>query len=216
MKRIGLLALAVVLSLGLVGAGFAYWTETLNIDADVDTGELAVGLRWYHAFEKSPHVGLSPRAVYWQSPGVHEHTFYLTNVYPSFGSGCLPDQQFFCAVYFMTNEGTIPVKVEAINITKPDWIEVVTYGSHVPQDMKDKTIAQIQASTDIPDDEKQAMIQAVDADWHVGQIIYPRPHGIAHTWAWIAITLHILESAPEGGSGTVTVETIFTQFNDEG
>lgn len=40
MRKIGLLALAIVLGLGLVGAGFAYWNETLNIDADVDTGEL--------------------------------------------------------------------------------------------------------------------------------------------------------------------------------
>lgn len=39
MKKIGLLALAIVLSLGLAGVGLAQWTETLNINGDVTTGE---------------------------------------------------------------------------------------------------------------------------------------------------------------------------------
>lgn len=42
MKKIGLLALAIVLSLGLVGVGFAHWTETLNISGTADTGNFIV------------------------------------------------------------------------------------------------------------------------------------------------------------------------------
>lgn len=40
MKRIGLIALALVLSLGLLGVGLAQWTETLDISGSVATGEL--------------------------------------------------------------------------------------------------------------------------------------------------------------------------------
>lgn len=43
MKKIGLLALAIVLSLGLLGVGFANWTETLEIGQNpTETGELDV------------------------------------------------------------------------------------------------------------------------------------------------------------------------------
>lgn len=45
MKRIGLIALALVLALGGLGVGFAQWTETLNINGDVDTAELCAIFR---------------------------------------------------------------------------------------------------------------------------------------------------------------------------
>lgn len=213
LAKTGIICLVLVIALGSLGVAFAYWTETLPINARVHTGELAAGLRWYHAIEKDPYVKVTPRVVYWHPPGVHEHTFYLSGAYPSYGSGCWGDQQFFCATYFMTNMGTIPVKVQSITITRPDWIEVWTWGSQIPQEVKEEMIAEIQTSTDIPEDEKPGMIAAVEDDWEVGQVIYPREHGIAHTWACIGIRLHILDTAPENGLGTITVETIFSQFN---
>jgi hypothetical protein len=42
MKKIGLIAMALVLALGTLGVGFAFWTETLEVTADVETGELKV------------------------------------------------------------------------------------------------------------------------------------------------------------------------------
>jgi len=44
MKKIGLLCLAVVLALGLVGGGFAYWSDTLTITTTVSTGYLQLKL----------------------------------------------------------------------------------------------------------------------------------------------------------------------------
>lgn len=40
MKKIGLICLAVVLALGTLGVGFAMWSETLTIDATVNTTEV--------------------------------------------------------------------------------------------------------------------------------------------------------------------------------
>jgi hypothetical protein len=44
MKKIGLLALALVLALGTLGAAYAHWTDTIYIDGQVCTGEVDVGL----------------------------------------------------------------------------------------------------------------------------------------------------------------------------
>jgi hypothetical protein len=40
MKKIGLIALAIVLALGTLGVGVAQWTETLQIDGDATMGEV--------------------------------------------------------------------------------------------------------------------------------------------------------------------------------
>jgi hypothetical protein len=42
MKKIGLLALALVLALGSLGIGYAHWTETLQIKGDINTGWIDV------------------------------------------------------------------------------------------------------------------------------------------------------------------------------
>ena len=42
MKKIGLICLAVVLALGVMGAALAQWNETLTIEGTVETGELDV------------------------------------------------------------------------------------------------------------------------------------------------------------------------------
>ena len=52
MKKIGLLALAIVLALGTMGAGFAYWTETLTIeDTNLETGMFNVSFD-YNSLQK--------------------------------------------------------------------------------------------------------------------------------------------------------------------
>lgn len=40
MKKVGLLILALVLALGALGAGYAYWTQNLYVNTTVNTGEL--------------------------------------------------------------------------------------------------------------------------------------------------------------------------------
>jgi hypothetical protein len=42
MKKIGLIALALILAVGMLGIGYAYFTETLEITADVEAGDFKV------------------------------------------------------------------------------------------------------------------------------------------------------------------------------
>jgi hypothetical protein len=44
MKKIGLLALALVLALGAVGVGYAHWLDTVYINQTVETGDVKVGV----------------------------------------------------------------------------------------------------------------------------------------------------------------------------
>jgi predicted ribosomally synthesized peptide with SipW-like signal peptide len=40
MKKIGLILIAMVVALGALGAGYAYWTQTINVTGYVQTGDL--------------------------------------------------------------------------------------------------------------------------------------------------------------------------------
>ena len=51
MKKGKFLIGAVVLSLGLLGTGYAYWTDQVSIGATVETGYLDVGLKKTGAVE---------------------------------------------------------------------------------------------------------------------------------------------------------------------
>jgi len=45
MKKIGILAMSLVLVLGLTGAAFAKWSDTVTIEGTVNTGSVCVGIR---------------------------------------------------------------------------------------------------------------------------------------------------------------------------
>lgn len=211
MKKVGLIALALVLALGTLGVGLAQWTETLDISGNAQTGELDVGFKLFLGCETSPYVTLNPHMCYWWGCGVQSHTFTLDNVYPSFGSGSNPSSDsFFFVIYTAKNCGTIPAKVDQLNITKPDWLEVTTFSEGVPQEVKDEAIARIQSCAEIPEEDKAATIAVIEDDWAVGDIIGTQWY---NKWGVIIIKLHVLGDAPENGSGTVTVETVFVPFN---
>jgi hypothetical protein len=44
MKKLGILLIVAVLALGAMGAGYAFWTQALTVDATVDTGWLSAGI----------------------------------------------------------------------------------------------------------------------------------------------------------------------------
>jgi len=55
MKKIGLICLAVVLAVGVIGIGFASWTDTVVVEETVTTGSVCVGIRDVSTDDPGPH-----------------------------------------------------------------------------------------------------------------------------------------------------------------
>lgn len=129
MRKYKFIALAMLLAVMLMGAGYAYWTETLTISNTVTTGDMDVvfapahiagdydgkiNLRdilddlWeaiddgdYYNFNQAPYmtVSLEPLNDYKQL------SFEITDMYP--GTGGL-------LAFLIVNDGTVPVTLENI------------------------------------------------------------------------------------------------------
>lgn len=109
MKKIGLLCLAVVLALGLVGAGFAYWNETLTIEGQADTGEFSV--EFVDVFGTGiPQYAEKGWVGNPQEPPLTPTTLTITlsKMYPGASYGL-----FWLT---MKNKGTVPAKLKSVTI----------------------------------------------------------------------------------------------------
>ncbi len=101
MKKIGLIILAVVMMLGLVGAAYAAWNQSLYIQANVQTGTLSAQIAVATGY--SPSVTPSYVAVVDQtgSPWT-QITVKVTNAVPG---------AVISIPYQITNNGTIPCNI---------------------------------------------------------------------------------------------------------
>ena len=113
MKKIGLISLALVLALGSLGVGFALWSDTLYLEGTIDTGEVEVCI----VSIASDDTGLDPgydKDVAWVETAIidcHTATITIHGAYPSYHT----------YVHFTSLVGgTIPVRLQSINITNPD------------------------------------------------------------------------------------------------
>lgn len=131
MKKIGLICLAVVLTLGIAGVGFGWWSETLEIGQNpVNTGDFAV------EYIVLPHHQDYPRCIFaspyvpcrnfqpdpWDNTAHYDTTdrfsitgdphkmwINLENMYPGASVQI---------IFAMQNMGTIPSKVTGCTITQ--------------------------------------------------------------------------------------------------
>ena len=120
-SRLGLLSLALLLSLCVTGIGYAAWTDELTIDGTAEIGYVAVVL--------NPGTCSDP-AITCSVPAPHTLVVTLTNA---------PPGTYVCG-FTITNTGTIPVKIQSIDIdasSVPDGVEIsvsgVTVGTQIEQ-----------------------------------------------------------------------------------
>ena len=111
-SRLGLLSLALLLSLCVTGIGYAAWTDELTIDGTVEIGYVAVVLN---------SGTCSDPAITCSVPAPHTLVVTLTNG---------PGGTYVCG-FTITNTGTIPVKIQSIDIDRsgvPDEVDISVSG----------------------------------------------------------------------------------------
>jgi predicted ribosomally synthesized peptide with SipW-like signal peptide len=108
MKRVKFIALMLVLALVMLGAAYAAWTDTLTVNATVNTGEVEMKFvsiaTWGtggNTYLTSTHTGHNTNTATWT----------ISNLYP--------DAKVSLAM-FAKNTGSIPVKLDDVNLTLSD------------------------------------------------------------------------------------------------
>lgn len=116
MKKTSFIALALVVAVMLLGAGYAYWDDTLVINSTVDTGYLDVDFIEARLLSASPHVDTSVNNKIQALPGDGEDypdgsldnvIITLKNLYP----GAVVKEKII-----VKNKGTMPVKVGDLKV----------------------------------------------------------------------------------------------------
>ncbi|MCK4580918.1 MAG: hypothetical protein KAU10_06165 [Dehalococcoidia bacterium] len=111
-SRLGLLSLALLLSLCVTGIGYAVWWDTTSIEGTMRMGHIEVVL--------SQGICSDP-AITCSVPTPHTLVVTLTNG---------PGGTYVCG-FTVTNTGTIPVKIQSIDIDPagiPDGVDVSVSG----------------------------------------------------------------------------------------
>ena len=120
--RIGAICLVLVLCLAVIGVGYGHWTETLNIDGTVETGEVDVEFLNAVADDNEGPLGLDDVGITTVELSDTDGDGDFNWMAVSLSEG------YFCYVGIVSfdvhNNGTVPVKVTVIDITEPVGGEV--------------------------------------------------------------------------------------------
>jgi len=211
MKRVGILALALVLALGVLGVGYAMWDETLAVEGIVHTGE--VSAVWTEAFSNDDGLvsnpakdaddgGLDPRD-YWvangtprydkdaamcivEGSGTQEMRVTLANAYPSYHP---------TVIFSIDNTGTIPVKLQAMEYSVDDGTTWNSWNGTIKITVKLFGLKVV-----------ISVLHCLGV--HVGDQI--EPGGSAQG----QLAMHIEQESEEGASGSFRVRFNLVQWNE--
>ena len=116
-KQIGLLCLTLVIALAGMGAGYAHWSQTLDLNVTVQTGDLDAG--WSvedFGDDEPPEKDVSSINCYTSAAGGSEESPHklhveITNAYPSI--------TYYCD-FDIHNDGSIPLHIGEFVINRGD------------------------------------------------------------------------------------------------
>ena len=211
--KIASICLALVLALGTMGVGLAWWSDTLYIEGTVNTGELDWELTVFSILDNE----LTTQPDYHCNNGFADWTFWpdphgknvawgegelvdgadsdgdmsqlnltLHNVYPSYFNSVSVNAR---------NNGTIPLVIEKVVI---NTTEITTLPAPVVG-------LDLGGPAGVPDG-----LYDVEIYWgnNIGQQLEPGTGPLVLTF-WF----HCLEDAPEGTTLTFTIEIVAVQWN---
>lgn len=124
MKRTKVLALVLAVSVMLMGAGYAAWTDQTQIESTVSTGNLNVDVRWAN-LTRPDYTGGSITGGLNSNQDPNKIVVNITDLYPTVYNG--NDSKTFARIHFsVENKGTVPVKLDSVefvptNPTSPAW-----------------------------------------------------------------------------------------------
>lgn len=128
MNKIKLISLSLVIAIVLMGSAFAYWSQNVNVKANVDTGflevgfyncEKASGVKFWNGNEENPLIGDNdsygnPISMYYATAsfsdfenGAHEIVLNAENLFPGGAA-------FY--TYNLKNTGTVPIEIKEVSV----------------------------------------------------------------------------------------------------
>ena len=116
MRKIAFIGMALVLALGVMGAGFALWSDSLYIDGTINTGD--IGLTWSQGDPYDTEYPVPEKDVSHGECYIDGNTLYITvfNAYP-------------CIEYHFPIDlhgvGSVPVHTAMTLISGPcPWVQI--------------------------------------------------------------------------------------------
>lgn len=130
MKKVKFIALALVLTLGLLGAGYAWWSDSVVLGGTVETGTVKVELETSKYMPTEAIIGTygEPMEIEVTDNGVDTVQFNIGNLYP------VSHYKHSAGMHMrMRNYGTVPMKLDNLDLvlTNPDnpaWEHLKIYG----------------------------------------------------------------------------------------
>jgi predicted ribosomally synthesized peptide with SipW-like signal peptide len=142
MKKTKLIALTMIVALMLTGAGYAAWTDYTQVDASIATGILDVDVTQALITRKPEYANAEI------SNSDKEIEVNISNLYPTKHNediDRLSDKSYVGVSFTVTNNGSIPVKLDNVEFTKanptsPAWDHLKMRGAFFGENKPEITL----------------------------------------------------------------------------
>lgn len=115
MKKTKLIALTMVIAIMMIGAGYAAWTDSTNVDATIRTGNMDVNVI---VTQKRTLNGTTDYITPVKNIVDNTVRFEVNKLYPTVFDYNKPETTYGDFEIRVKNEGSIPVKLGSVEITK--------------------------------------------------------------------------------------------------